>query len=335
MNESTMKSCQTNRIEYIDIAKGILIILVVVGHVTNAAHYLTYGIKAVITTFHMPAFFVITGLLTDLEKIQCVSIKTFLLKKASRLLVPYVFFEITGGLWQMLLMGTDAVNLIGIFSGILTIHCHVGADWFLPTIFFAEIGVYLLIRMCNKKIYPLISAACLVGAFILSDITYLVACCRRILVAIAFILTGLSFKTIFKKKNLFALIAAIIVTIATAYFNGVVDLATRRFGNHILYIIGSLAGTYSILCVSQYLTGILARILSRIGKSSLVIMGTHQNVQVAFNVFFGSTYSLPLQLVVFVTILLYEVVTVVVYERYIPFLVGAKYKYTKQKILKG
>ena len=52
-----MKSHQTSRIAYIDIAKGILIILVVVGHVTNAAHYLTYGIKAVITAFHMPAFF--------------------------------------------------------------------------------------------------------------------------------------------------------------------------------------------------------------------------------------------------------------------------------------
>ena len=57
MNESTMKSCQTNRIEYIDIAKGILIILVVVGHVTNVAHLMIHGIKAVITAFHMPAFF--------------------------------------------------------------------------------------------------------------------------------------------------------------------------------------------------------------------------------------------------------------------------------------
>lgn len=330
-----MRNRQTGRIEYIDIAKGILIILVVVGHVTNAAHYLTYGIKAVITTFHIPAFFVITGLLTDPGNIQCVSIKTFLFKKTSRLLVPYVFFEIIGGLWQMLLMGSDAVSLIGIFKGILTIHCHVGANWFLPTIFFAETGVYLLIRLCNKKIYPLISAACLVGAFILSDITYLVACCRRILVAIAFILAGLSFKTIFKKKNLFAMIVAIIVTIATAYFNGVVDLSVRQFGNPILYIIGSLAGTYGILCFSQYLTGVFARILSRIGKSSLVIMGTHQNVQVAFNVFFGSTYSLPLQIVVFVTILLYEIVTIAVYERYIPFLVGAKYKSANAKTPKG
>lgn len=64
------KDRQAERIGYIDIAKGILIILVVLGHITTFPHAITYGIKAVITSFHMPAFFIISGILTNTEKIQ-------------------------------------------------------------------------------------------------------------------------------------------------------------------------------------------------------------------------------------------------------------------------
>ena len=82
----------TDRIEYIDIAKGILIIFVVLGHITTLPHILTYGMKAVITTFHIPAFFIINGMLTKAEKIQKTPVKQFLLNRSYRLLIPYVFF---------------------------------------------------------------------------------------------------------------------------------------------------------------------------------------------------------------------------------------------------
>ena len=336
MNKNDIINQQSNnRIAYIDIAKGILIMLVVVGHITNGDHLVTYGIKAVITTFHMPAFFVITGILTNCEKLQHTSFKTFLIAKAYRLLIPYIFFEITGGLWQMLLMGTDAVNPIGIVSGILTIHCHVGANWFLPTLFLAEIGIYILMNVCSKKSYPLLSIMCFIAAFLLSDITYAVACCRRVFVAISFILLGVSFKALFVKKNIIAMVLAILATIAIAYYNGAVDLATRQFGNPAFYVIGSIVGTYGVICFSQCLVPILGHMFSRIGKSSLIIMGTHQNIQVAFNCYFESTYPIPLQIVVFLTVILYEIATISVYEKHIPFLIGMQYKVIDQKTKKG
>ncbi len=295
-------------------------------------HILTYGVKAVITSFHMPAFFIISGILTNADKLQKTSATQYILKKGYRLLIPYIFFEIIGGLQQMLLMGTESVSFHNILYGIITIHCHVGADWFLPTMFFAELGLFFLIRVCNKKYFPLVSAVCFLIAFILTDVNYFVACFRRILTALTFIMVGFSFKKLFIKKNLFAGIISGPSTILCAYLNGVVDLATRQFGNPFLYIVGSLIGTYFVLCISQYICGVLAKILKRIGRSSLTIMGTHQNVQVAINVFYGSVYPFPLQIIVCLMTLVYELLIVNLYENLVPFLVGQPItsKYTRR-----
>lgn len=222
----------------------------------------------------------------------------------------------------MLLLGAQNVNIRGILYGILSIHCHVGADWFLPTIFFAEASLFLLAKVCREKYYPLIGVASFLVAFLLTDINYLVACCRRILIALAFVLIGLSFKKLFTQKNLSACIVTGVLTVAIAYMNGIVDLSARQFGNHMLYLSGSLIGTYFILSVSQYISGTLAIVFCRVGRSSLTIMGTHQNIQVAFNAFWGSVFPLPLQIVVYWVTIGCEILIVNLYERFIPFLVG-------------
>lgn len=135
-----------NRQRYIDIAKGILIICVVIGHVLNFEYSITTAIKTIIYTFHMPAFFIISGLLTNVNKWKNQSLGDFIKRKIKRLIIPYILFEIIGGIIQIFLYGFAAVNPVGILYGIVTIHCSVGADWFLPTLFFAE----LLMLFCTK-----------------------------------------------------------------------------------------------------------------------------------------------------------------------------------------
>ena len=52
------------RIEYIDIAKGIGIVLVVAGHLLDKENRL----YAYIYSFHMPLFFVLSGFLLELDR---------------------------------------------------------------------------------------------------------------------------------------------------------------------------------------------------------------------------------------------------------------------------
>lgn len=62
-----------DRIEYVDYAKAFLIILVVLGHELNYANpaysIIPYAfLHGFINSFHMPAFFIITGILFNTEK---------------------------------------------------------------------------------------------------------------------------------------------------------------------------------------------------------------------------------------------------------------------------
>ena len=41
--------------------------------------------------------------------------------------------------------------LKAIIYGIFTIHCHIGADWFLPTLFLAEILFYFFAKRVDRK----------------------------------------------------------------------------------------------------------------------------------------------------------------------------------------
>lgn len=93
------------RIQYIDIAKGILIILVVIGHVINFNTLPTRLLKVWIYSFHIPAFFIISGILINKSNLVNTSFDVFLKKKILRLIAPYIFFELTTGLLQMVING--------------------------------------------------------------------------------------------------------------------------------------------------------------------------------------------------------------------------------------
>ncbi|MGN0266292.1 MAG: acyltransferase family protein [Lachnospiraceae bacterium] len=73
------KSSSANRLRFIDIAKGIAIICIILGHLKNDA------INRVVFTFHVPIFFFITGFFTN----DNLKIADFIKKKARTLLVPY------------------------------------------------------------------------------------------------------------------------------------------------------------------------------------------------------------------------------------------------------
>lgn len=83
-----------NREEWIDRWKGILILLVVLGHVAGGGGNLVGGgwqlkLRNIIYLFHMPAFFLLAGMCWRVKE---GSFLEFTRSKAQRLLVPYFVF---------------------------------------------------------------------------------------------------------------------------------------------------------------------------------------------------------------------------------------------------
>lgn len=79
------------RLTYIDTTRAILITLVVLGHVLNYANpqynIIPYTLaQEFINAFHMPAFFLLSGLLTDGEKWCSRPIGAYFVHKARTLL---------------------------------------------------------------------------------------------------------------------------------------------------------------------------------------------------------------------------------------------------------
>ena len=128
------------RLTYIDTTRAILITLVVLGHVLNYANpqynIIPYTLaQEFINAFHMPAFFLLSGLLTDGEKWRSRPVGAYFVHKAKTLLMPYLFFECLALLYKHFVL--HSVSFAEGLRLMLTMRCNVGADWFLPAMFLA------------------------------------------------------------------------------------------------------------------------------------------------------------------------------------------------------
>ena len=134
------------RVGYFDIAKGIGIILVVAAHI----EYMPLGLREYIVTFHMPAFFVISGMLMHLTKEAERKVKPLLAHKSKRIFLPYLVFSliypatyylrymITGEGYSPELFLQDIIAGISLMG--------VSVLWFLPELFFSELVTLFLVN---------------------------------------------------------------------------------------------------------------------------------------------------------------------------------------------
>ena len=72
------------RIEWIDVAKGIGILFIILGHVFN-----TGFLRKWIFSFHVPFFFVVAGFTFSINR----GIVDFVIRKAKTLWIPYLFWS--------------------------------------------------------------------------------------------------------------------------------------------------------------------------------------------------------------------------------------------------
>lgn len=90
MNEIII--CKKQRIKYLDIARGIAIILMIVGHVVSGKK------RNIIFSFHMPLFIIISGMFFKTER----TLKEEILNIIKKLIVPYFITVIITYIFNLL-----------------------------------------------------------------------------------------------------------------------------------------------------------------------------------------------------------------------------------------
>lgn len=156
---------KTNRIDWMDTAKGIGIFLVVWGH-----FYASDTLKIVIYGFHMPLFFFLSGYL---YKERAMSFLAFVKKKSKQLLLPFLMFQavtflIVNGLTFVASKQLDA-SPIKLVSEFFFLNGDLGFNsplWFLVVLFSVEILFFPIYALYSKGTRPccvgIPSASCLI-----------------------------------------------------------------------------------------------------------------------------------------------------------------------------
>lgn len=156
-NSGTDFHCRRQRAAYLDTAKGLLIILVVVGHVWQAVYHngilrdevVYHMVDNWIYSFHMPAFFLLSGLFAMRSAQR--PIGEFIRRKLRTIAYPYLLWSFLQSSLQ-LLMKESTTNSLTI-TDILRIPIYPQMQfWFLYALFFIFLFFILLKQLTSSRL---------------------------------------------------------------------------------------------------------------------------------------------------------------------------------------
>lgn len=274
----------TIRFGFINVAKGIGIICVMLGHLGNEM------IDRVVFTFHMPLFFLISGYFLN----DSVPILEFIKKKAKRLLLPYyvtggsicillVLADIVRGLWGEI--PSDFFNMIiaVIFGSCfdVTEQIHgIGAIWFLWALFWAALIVRLSCKL-KWRGAVWISLLALVSyvsySFLVLPLSVQPGCCAAIFVYLGWKLKIMDLKRYI--TNTWLMFFALGIFVLEVALEIRVDMAKNMYKMGIVSVLGAVFICFFVLYVSNIIystTAMINKGLCFLGKHSLIVLCFHQ-----------------------------------------------------------
>lgn len=336
----------------LDMARGIAIILIVIGHSSSIE-----GVPAVwLSTFHLPAFFLLSGWLMAMRQETEDSFKAVLGRKMKSIMIPYFWFS-----FGSLLL--DCVQLLrGKFTGEMVLqHCvetislqGYSVMWFLPVLLLAEIGTlagykFLLRMKCNgTKFYPVAAllwtmVACAayyfyhvlegtaMPAFLLGEIRIVV----KAVLGAAFLAYGACLFRVFGNREYkisgkigmgVTGVFCIAVNVVATFWVQHMDLNNLKVGYLPLYLLLGICGSLGLILVCNQIPNIAP--ITFFGQNSLIIMSTHLNFYVMYvamrfaDVIAGGWSRTVWTLLMFLLTFLLEIPVILLIRMFFPFVLG-------------
>lgn len=272
----------TDRVEWIDAAKGIGIILVVLGHIWIIGEGYTY-----INSFHVPLFFFLSGYVANYEKH---GLQQFVAKKFTSLVIPYIWFSLLTYCYWVLIEkrvsgnGTDslfAFQNIFLSPGSDRYMPHNPALWFLTCLFIVAIMFYPIanaLRPVNKFLILFISSA--MGYYLAWYLpSYLPWSIDVALTGVVFYGMGYLIKnnkiTQINSNSIRLLLLCCSLTVGylISQLNGPVAMAENHYGNYVYFYTAACLGILSAVVLSMFVSK--SGVLRFLGKNSIIILALH------------------------------------------------------------
>ncbi|MBU5337326.1 acyltransferase family protein [Intestinibacter bartlettii] len=333
-----MEKTKNERLEYLDICKGFGIFAITLGHIYSDNYFKTW-----LCSFHLPLFFIISGILIKHTSSDRKKFGNILSSRFKRLIIPYFMFELLVIIVLMICNKEVSFTILkqNIIESIL-LYTKAGATWFLPTLFISELvflGLKKLIK--SNKLMVLISTIIFIIPFFIHTENHFSIVFFRNFTAIGFLAFGYySYNFLIKKEiPMKYLIMILLIDIIISILNGKVDLYFLSYNNIFLYSICSITGSVLVIFISKKLKSIKIRDLFKYyGINSLIVMATQQAILGSvIKLITGKdaySYSIPFGTIVLIMVMLIEIPTIEVVNRYLPFMLGNFKKRKKDIVLK-
>jgi len=264
-------------------AKGIGIILVVIGHILEGV------ISPAIFTFHMPFFFILSGIVY-----KAYANREFTIKKTQRLVYPYIFYSLLFFMLGLKLLSHREILNYDTTIKLITENLKGGpylggwqsVFWFVSVIYLSLIAYNILVNILSTKKLNIVIIAMLFFAYIYSfffnyKTPFDIGVC---LFAIPLIHLGHHFKAKIENLNValcIVILSAYVVlnTFMPQYLR--MDMKYAHFGIPFLSIISSLSATRIILWLAKkdFIQNPAVLIF---GECSMLVMYLHQYIRLAY-----------------------------------------------------
>lgn len=281
-----MKATVT-RLHYMDIAKGVLILLLIEHHRWHIQSYNDIDTsmfdehfgnwQLLFICFFMQAFFLISGYCTNFEK----PVKKFIWTQVKGILIPTLFFQIVWCTFFSLNFATytweqDLLNIPNT------------TYWFLIALFFSKIIIYALIRHGLSYKKTLIVAFCLTIIGLLNSNYNIVGnyfAFNQVLMACFYVALGHYMN---KEQNIYNKCLEYCITLfpwavlILIMFKRDIPFATGAVNCQLQYIpiffLLTISGIFALLYICRVLGRL--RFLEFIGRNSLIVYGFHYCVAI-------------------------------------------------------
>lgn len=275
-----------NRIEWIDTAKGIGLLCVILGHL-----HIPY-LSAWIYTFHIPLFFFLSGCVFNGQKY---SFKEYFIRRFKSLIVPYfvlgaviLFFNYVVFLFQK-----QPIDLYVKTAYNFLRQEHFWTIWFLACLFFTEIIYYGIHRLCQNRLPLIFCVSLLLCAF--GMLRYRLGWGSLpwnidvALIAQFFFNLGYIFKTTKFKDYIFSfnrikyllflgaffVINAICGALCIKLSGESLDMSVGLYGNELLTVISAVAG---ILAIVMFSNKFKFKPIKWLGQNTMIIFAWHSRI---------------------------------------------------------
>ena len=284
------------RIKSIDVAKGIAIIAIIMGHLGYTSIFPNRGdtIATAVFQFHVPVFFILSGYTLNTKK----PIRSFVSDRARRLLIPYWFTCLIVFLilvsYAHLLGRTAPPSIYPRIRNMLIAALygagspnpplpvgvmHIGAIWFLEALFIALCEIRLVLSYSRVAAIPVALLA--FGSAVAAQYVYPPFNIFPGLIGGFYVYIGYLMKkrrSLEREVRCWHLIPTLTVFLIALYFKINVSVIAGSFGKYWLGLPVSLSSSYLCIQIAELVSSHLpkmTRLLSYFGINSLVILSIH------------------------------------------------------------